>query len=129
MSLLDAVTTECQLLTRTIVNDGYGGYTQSWVKGVKFNAAISYDESTQGLTAQAQGVTALYTVVTKRSLNLQYHDVFKRLSDSKIFRVLTDGDDNLTPPTATLDMRSVRAEEWTLPGEVEEENGQSASVS
>ena len=115
--LLNAITEPCVLLNRTIVEDGYGGYEQRWVDGITFDAAISYDSSTQGLMAQAQGVTALYTVVTKRALNLQYHDAFRRVKDGKIFRVTTDGDDNLTPSTSALDMRSVRAEEWQLPSE------------
>ena len=115
--LLNAITEPCVLLNRTIVEDGYGGYEQRWVDGITFDAAISYDSSTQGLMAQAQGVTALYTVVTKRALNLQYHDAFRRIKDGKIFRVTTDGDDNLTPSISSLDMRSVRAEEWQLPSE------------
>jgi hypothetical protein len=48
-------------------------------------------------------------------MNLQYHDIFKRKSDNKIFRVTSDGDDKHTPPSATLDMRQVSAEEYTLP--------------
>jgi hypothetical protein len=46
---------------------------------------------------------------------LQYHDVFRRLSDGKIFRVTSDGDDKFTPDTATLNMRQVTAEEWEPP--------------
>lgn len=115
MSLLDVVTTECQMLDKTTVDDGMGGYTRQWVDGATFDAAISIDDSVQAQTAMAAGVKGVYTVTTKRKINLQYHDVFKRLSDGKIFRCTTDGDDKKTPPTASLDMRSVRAEEWVLP--------------
>lgn len=115
MSLLDAMTTRCQMLDKTTVDDGMGGYTKQWVNGAAFDAAISLDDSVQAQTAMAAGVTGVYTVTTKRAINLQFHDVFKRLSDNKIFRVTTDGDDKKTPPTAGLDMRSVRAEEWVLP--------------
>jgi hypothetical protein len=38
-----------------------------------------------------------------------------RNSDGKIFRITSDGDDNHTPKSATLDMRQVSAEEWSLP--------------
>ena len=61
--------------------------------------------------------TALYTVTTKKAINLQYHDVFKRLTDSKIFRVTSDGDDKHTPKSAGLNMRQVSAEEWILTDE------------
>lgn len=114
-ALLDSIKERCQMINRTIVDDGYGGYKQQWTNGVAFDGYISADESTQSLTAQAQGVTAIYTVLTSRAINLQYHDVFRRLSDGKIFRVKTDGDDNKTPPISNLDLRSVRAEEWELP--------------
>lgn len=117
MSLLDVVTTKCQMLDKTTVDDGMGGYERRWVDGATFDAAISFDDSVQAQTAMAAGVKGVYTVTTKRAVNLQFHDVFRRLSDGKIFRCTTDGDDNKTPPTAGLDMRSVRAEEWVVPDE------------
>lgn len=115
MNLLDVMTTRCQMIDKTTVDDGMGGYTKQWVNGAAFDAAISLDDSVQAQTAMAAGVKGVYTVTTKRSVNLQFHDVFRRVSDGKIFRVTTDGDDKKTPPTAGLDMRSVRAEEWVLP--------------
>ena len=45
---------------------------------------------------------------------LNYHDVFRRVRDGKIFRVTTDGDDKATPASAALDMRVVNAEEWEV---------------
>lgn len=114
MSLLDAVTEKFQMLDKTTVDDGIGGYERVLVAGAKFDAAMSLDDSVQAQTAMAAGVKGVYTVITKRNINLQFHDVFKRLSDEKVFRVTTDGDDKKTPPTAGLNMRSVRAEEWVL---------------
>ena len=58
----------------------------------------------------------MYTVTTTRALTLEYHDVFKRLKDGKIFRVTSDGDDKYTPKSATLDMRQVSAEEYVIGG-------------
>lgn len=114
MSLLDEAMTSCVMQDRRTVSDGYGGYVDVWSDGVVFNAAVVLDNSTEGLQAQAMGVTALYTVTTRKELNLRYHDVFKRSSDGKIFRVTSDGDDDKTPDSATLNMRQVRAEEWEL---------------
>jgi hypothetical protein len=57
-------------------------------------------------------VTGLYTIITEKNINLQYHDVVKRLRDEKIFRVTSDGDDKRTPASAGLNMRNVSAEEW-----------------
>lgn len=117
MSLLSEAMENCILLNRQTVSDGYGGYTSSWVEGAEFTAAIVLDTSIEARTAEQAGVTALYTVTTKKAMNLQYHDVFKRLRDNKIFRVKSDGDDKHTPQSAGLNMRQVEAEEWELPRE------------
>jgi hypothetical protein len=66
-------------------------------------------------TADKQGVTSLYTVHTLKSMVLQYHDVFRRLRDGKIFRVTSDGDDKYSPASSTINMNIVTAEEWVLP--------------
>lgn len=115
MSLLDDYMENCIMLDKRTVSDGYGGYTTEWTEGAPFKSAITLDTSVEAKRAEKEGVTGLYTVTTSRALNLQYHDVFKRLKDGKIFRVKSDGDDKLTPPSATLDMRQVSAEEFELP--------------
>lgn len=114
MSLLSEAMTSCVIMDKTTVADGYGGYTTSWSDGAQFNAAIVMDSSIEARIAERQDVSGFYTITTKKSLNLQYHDVIKRLSDGKIFRVTSDGDDKATPNSASLNMRQVSAEEWSL---------------
>ena len=114
MSLLSEAMTTCVILNKQTEADGYGGYITTWVDGAEFKAAIVLDSSMQARIGEKQGVTALYTVTTTKALNLQYHDVFRRVEDGKIFRVTSDGDDKKTPASATLDMRQVSAEEWSL---------------
>lgn len=115
MSLLDDQKERCVFLNKTIVADGYGGYITTYVDGVAFKAAIVLDDSIEAKTAMTAGVTGVYTIVTGKEMNLQYHDVFRRVSDGKIFRVTSDGDDKHTPKSAMLNMRNVSAEEWSLP--------------
>ena len=117
MSLLDEAMEKCIMIDKRTVSDGYGGFTTEWVEGADFSSAIVLNSSLQAKIAEQQGVKGLYTITTKRALNLQYHDVFRRVSDGKIFRVTSDGDDNRTPVSAGLDMRQVSAEEWSLPNE------------
>ena len=112
MSLLDEAMDTCVFLNKARVDDGYGGYKTTWTEGAEFKAAVTFDTSIEARVGGIQGVTSLYTVTTQRDLTLEYHDVFKRLRDSKIFRVTSDGDDKYTPASATLDMRQVTAEEW-----------------
>lgn len=115
MSLLTDAFESCTMLHKTSQNDGYGSETTSWVDGATFQAAITFDSSMQARVAQSQGVKSLYTVTTKKNKVLEYHEVFRRESDGKIFRVTSDGDDKATPDSATLNMRQVTAEEWEIP--------------
>ena len=115
MSLLDEAMETCTFLNKQVTPDGYGGYTTTWADGASFQAAIVFDTSIEARTAEAQGVTSRYTVTTPRAMTLEYHDVFRRTRDGKIFRVTSDGDDKYTPASTALDMRQVTAEEWSLP--------------
>jgi hypothetical protein len=100
-----------------MVEDGYGGYRPGYFSGVSFEAAIVVDNSIEAQEALARSAVGIYTVTTTKAINLQYHDVFRRESDGKIFRVTSDGDDKKTPKSASLNMRQVTAEEWSLPNE------------
>lgn len=115
MSLLTEQMEKCTMLDKTTVSDGYGGYLPKYIDGVEFSAAITFDTSMEARVADKQGVTSLYTVTTGREMTLEYHDVFRRIRDNKIFRVTSDGDDRYTPMSTSLNMRQVSAEEWELP--------------
>lgn len=115
MSLLSAAYEPCTIINRAIVSDGQGGVITTWTDGAGIEAAIVLDNSMQARIGEVGGVTAVYTITTERSINLQYHDVLRRESDGKIFRVTSDGDDKKTPESATLNMRQVSAEEWKIP--------------
>ena len=117
MSLLSEQMESCTIIDKVTAADGYGGVITQWVDGATFNAATVFDTSMQARAAEKQGVTAMYTVTTEKNINLQYHDVFRRERDGKIFRVTSDGDDKKTPNSAALNMRQVTAEEWSLPNE------------
>lgn len=115
MSLLNDAMESCVLLDKSTASDGRGGIITTWTDGAEFSAAIVFDSSMEARRAEAQGVTALYTVTTSKAVNLQYHDVFRRSGDNKVFRVTSDGDDKHTPASAGLNMRQVSAEEYVLP--------------
>lgn len=117
MPLLSEAMENCIMLDKTTQADGYGGHITTWVEGEAFQSATVIDSSMEARIAEQRGVTAFYTVTTSKNINLQYHDVFKRIRDGKIFRVTSDGDDKLTPGSASLNMRQVTAEEWELPNE------------
>ena len=115
MSLLTEAMEKCVLMNKTSIPDGYGGRIETWAESsFTFLAAIVFDTSMEARVAEKQGVTSLYTVTTEKNVTMQYHEVFKRLRDGKIFRVTSDGDDRFTPKSSSLDMRQVTAEEWSL---------------
>lgn len=114
MSLLTEAMDNCIMMNKQTEPDGYGGIKTTWSEGAPFQAAVVFDTSMEARTADAQGVTSLYTVTTRKNITLEYHDVFKRVEDGKIFRVTSDGDDKYTPDSATLNMRVVTAEEFRL---------------
>lgn len=116
MSLLAEAMENCIMLNKTTIPDGYGGRKDVWQESdFTFSAAIVFDTSLEARRADKEGVSSLYTVTTAKTIVMEYHDVFKRLRDNKIFRVTSDGDDKYTPASATLNMRQVTAEEWSLP--------------
>lgn len=115
MSLLSDAFTPCVFINAVKTKDGVGGWVTVYSDGDEFDAAIVLDTSTQAKIAEKMGVTALYTVTTGRELTLEYHEIFRRLSDGKVFRVTSDGTDKKTPPSAGLNMRQVSAEEYKLP--------------
>lgn len=114
MSLLQEMMSPCVMIDKRTVPDGYGGYDSIWSDGAEFDAAVVLDTSMEARVGEKQGVTAMYTVTTLKAMNLQYHDVFRRQSDGKVFRVTSDGDDKKTPASASLNMRQVTAEEWAI---------------
>lgn len=115
MNLIEDFKTPCVMLEKKRIPDGEGGFITSWAEGAEFDATVVFDSSLEARTAEQQGVSSLYTVTTAKNAKLEYHDVFKRLSDGKIFRVTSDGDDKQTPERATFQFAQVTAEEWSLP--------------
>lgn len=117
MSLLDEYVREtgrCVMMDRETRPDGRGGIVYAYAEGAAFDAAIYLANSLEQEKAEKQGVTGIYQVTVSRSVRLEYHDVFRRLSDGRTFRV-TSRDDDKTPASSALDMRSVRAEEYEIP--------------
>ena len=115
MSLLDVMKEQFVMIDRRAnIPDGRGDHTTGYSEGAQFEAVVEITNSLNESVAQQQGVTGVYDVTVSRGIRFQYHDVFKRLSDGKIFRI-TSKDDSETPSSTNLDIRKVRAEEWELP--------------
>lgn len=114
MSLLNQAMTDVVLMDKRREPDGEGGFITDWIESVIFQAAITFDTSMESRIGEKQGVSSRYTVTTNKSAKLDYHDIIKRLSDGKIFRITSDGDDKQTPKSASFQFLQVTAEEWVL---------------
>lgn len=104
----------CVLMERERVADGEGGWYSTWKEGAEFRAAIVRDTSLEARVAEKEGVSNVYTVTTDTNAHLEFHDVFKRVSDGQVFRVTSNGDDMRTPEVASFQFEQVSAEEWEL---------------
>lgn len=114
--LIDEFKSDCTMLYEITVNDGMGGYESTRIEGATFRAAFDFSTAPEFRVADKSTTSSQYTVTTDKEFILKYHDVFRRESDGKIFRVTSDGDDKFTPQSASLNMRKVTAEEFVFAG-------------
>lgn len=101
------------LLEKTRVPDGEGGWTTSWVDGMQFQAALTHDSSIEAKVAESEGMASTFTVWTEKGTTLDFHDVF-RASDGQVYRVTSQGGDDETPDSASMQVQHVSAERWQL---------------
>lgn len=114
MSLLTEAFETFVLMNKTTVDDGYDGWRTDWTEGASFKGAVVEDDAGVAVIAQAIRSKKAYTLTVSRRYEFDLHDVIKRKSDGKIFRITNDSDEKKTPPSAGLDMKQYSAEEWAL---------------
>ena len=127
MSLMDEYATECVLLVKTRTDDPVGGYKTDWVDGVTFSAAWEYQNAPEMTVAEQQGVSRVYNIYVDKTLDLDYHEVFRRADNNQIYRVTNPGTDRKTPSFSRLNKRVIGVEKWELPHNESEESDVSGS--
>ena len=115
MNLLESMMEKCVFLNHVRTDDIYGSSVDTWTDGSQFDAAIIKNSSTEATIAERQGVNEIYTVVTPKTFLMDYHDVFKRLSDNAVFRVTSRAKDSEAPAASTVAIAKVTAEKWVIP--------------
>ena len=105
---------ECRFMNNIREDDEVGSSVDYWTEGSKFLATIIKNSTTEATIAEREGITEIFTVVVKKGVALDYHDVFKRVSDGQIFRVTGTTADNAAPETSTVKIAKVTAEKWVL---------------
>lgn len=114
MSLIDSMMVPCMFMEPKRTPDCSGGHTPTWEEGKRFNAAIVRDTSTEARIAEAAGTVERFTVTTSRAVSLEFHAVFKRLSDGKTFRITSGNAEKCAPTCSRLDIAQATAEAWRL---------------
>lgn len=114
MGLVDKAMEKTFIMDKTTTLDEYGSVKTVWTEGAEIMAAYSFNSSTEARIAAQQGVKNRFTILTRKTVVLQFPDVVKRASDGKYFRITSDGNDNRTPKGAGLDLRAVEAEQWEI---------------
>ena len=125
--LMDEFSATCVLLVKTRTDDPVGGYKTGWVPGVEFNAAWEYESAPEILVAEQQGVSRIYAIYVDPTLDLDYHEVFKRKDNGQIYRVTNPGTDRNTPSFSRINKRLIEVEKWELPRGEEIVNVQGSS--
>ena len=113
MSLIERMMEECIFLNVDDADDPYGSTKPVSQDGDPFSATIIKNATTEAIVAE-QGEKPIYTVVTPRSVVLDYHDVFRRVSDGQVFRVTSHSKDSEAPAQSTVPIAKVTAEEWEV---------------
>ena len=106
---------KCRIMNHIREDDPYGSSVDRWAEGASFDATIIKNSTTEATIAEKQGIDEIFTIVVKKSFSLDYHDVFKRLSDGQIFRVTSMTKDSEAPEASTVKIAKVTAEKWVIP--------------
>jgi SPP1 family predicted phage head-tail adaptor len=123
MSLMDEYASECVLLEKRLVQDPAGGYTSVWTQGAQFSASWEYVSAPEVTVAEQQGVERTYRIYVDKTLDLDFHEAFRRLDNGQVYRVTNPGTDRMTPAFSRLNKRLIEVEKWKLPsGDTEEED-------
>ena len=115
MSLMDEYNAECVLLVKRRIPDPVGGYTTEWVEDMSFQAAWEYQSAPEIIVAEQQGVSRIYRIYVDKTLDLDFHEVFRRTDNGQIYRVTNPGTDRMTPSYSRLNTRRIEVEKWELP--------------
>lgn len=114
MTILDTMMTECRMMDRTTIPDGFGGVKETYAPGAAFQAVIRKDGSTEAIIAEKQGLSEFFTVVVSKRMRLRQNDVIRREKDGQIFRITSDTLDAEAPEASTVKITKCTAERWVL---------------
>ena len=112
--LFDAMET-CVKMEQALIDGPGGGYISTGWKDVLIFSAFVRKESAPEITiAEQQGVKEMFTVTVPSDVTLAYHDVFRRVSDGAIFRLVSNTNDGQTLEASSVPIAKANCERWVL---------------
>ncbi len=118
MRLYERMMDDFVLMERERVPDGEGGSITTWKEGIAIKAALDTGGAlgaiADAIKAEKQGNKVTYSVAVNKSVTLEYHDVIKRVSDGRYFRITKPTGDVVSPAMATFDISKAEAESYEL---------------
>lgn len=114
MNLIESAMEPCVMMDKTSVSDGMGGFTNAWVEGAIFDAFVRKESAPEIRVAEKDGAKEMFTVVVRKTVSLQYNDVFKRLRDEAIFRMTSNTQDGETLAASGVPIAKADCERWVL---------------
>ena len=115
MTLIESMMEDFVFLNKVKVDDPVGGYKDEYQEGVTFMAAVIKNSTNEAQIAEKNGMKEIFTIVTDKSMVLEFHDVLRRVSDGEIFRITSRAVDSQAPAASTVPIAKVTAERWVLP--------------
>lgn len=114
MTVFERMMEDFVLLTKSQKPDGESGMETSWEEEKMFPAVATNENTVPVRIAEADGFTSVFTITTKRDTLLKFHDVIRRKSDGKVFRITSESQDNCSPDFSDIDLAQASAERWKL---------------
>ena len=102
------------IMDKTTRPDGMGSVDTVYVEGAEVKVALEQDTAPEIKVANGNTERQSYTVVTPKSIIFRHGDIIKRDRDEKYFRITSDADDLVTPPSSTMDLRQCTAVEYEM---------------
>lgn len=104
---------DAQIIDYISKPDGLGGVRWEQVPGAPIKAGFFVNSSTEAVLAGRLGNKAIFTIQTGVNVELEQNDVVMRMSDKRMYRVMSNAFDKTTPAVASDQYREVIAEVLT----------------
>lgn len=117
MNLIESMMEDAVIMQPTdSASDGEGGQNVQYQSGERIRAIFAMTNALKVTAAEKAALDNAFTITTLRETPLQFHDIIRRESDGRYFRITSNGNDRKTPAkSAIYPFSQVDAEEWRLP--------------